>query len=201
MGHSSEVRFCRGVRGRSGTRTGGRSIGIDRQDGYRDCPPKYHLAWLFSDGLGRIRIDIATSEKSITMEGLRSVSRHQFGFVDGSGKEVIHPKFERATNFKQGRAFAMLPGSRRLGIIDKRGSIVHEPEYDQASEFHEGLAAACVNGMWGYVDTGGKWIIAPEFSSAGDFRHDLARVSWSDGYGYIDRSGTAVWKATAKKSP
>jgi len=137
----------------------------------------------------------------MTMEGLRSVYRHQFGFVDGNGKEVIHPKFEWATNFQQGRAFAMLPGSRRLGIIDKQGNIVHEPEYDQAGEFHEGLAAVSVNGKWGYVDTSGGWIIAPEFSSADDFRHDLARVAWRDGYGYIDRSGTALWKATTKKWP
>ena len=178
---------------------GGKWGYIDKA-GNEIVPPKYHLAWLFSDGLGRIRIDIATGEKSMTMEGLRSVYRHQFGFVDSNGKEVIHPKFEWATNFQQGRAFAMLPGSRGLGIIDKQGNTVHEPEYDQAGEFHEGLAAVCVNGKWGYVDTDGGWIIAPEFSSADAFRHDLARVAWRDGYGYIDRSGMDLWKATTKKS-
>ena len=178
---------------------GGKWGYIDKA-GNQIVPPKYHLAWQFSDELARIRIDFATGQKSITMEGLQPLYRYQFGFVDKNGNEVIQPRFERASDFRQGRAFVMPPGSRRLGIIDKRGNIVHEPEFDQASEFHEGLAAVCVNGRWGYVDTGGGWIIAPEFSSADEFRHDLARVAWKDGFGYINRAGTVVWNATTNKS-
>jgi hypothetical protein len=179
-------------------------VQIDGKWGYIDkagdeiVPPKYDLAWPFSDGLGRVQIDIATGEKHATMEGPRSVYRHQLGFVDSNGKEVIHPQFESATNFQQDRAFVMLPGSRRLGMIDKLGNIVHEPEYEQTGEFHEDLAVACLNGKWGYVDTGGGWIIAPQFSGGGDFWRGLARVAWRGGYGYIDRRGTVVWKTTTK---
>jgi hypothetical protein len=176
---------------------GGKWGYIDKA-GNEIVPPKYDLAWLFSDGLGRVQIDISTGEKSMTMEARKSVYRYQFGFVDSNGEEIIHPQFEWATNFQQDRAFAMLPGSRRLGIIDKRGNMVHEPEYDQTSEFHEGLAAVCLNGQWGYVDTGGRWIIAPQFSGGGDFWHSLARVAWRGGYGYIDRRGTVLWQASTK---
>ena len=98
----------------------------------------------------------------------------------------------------------------KVGFIDSQGHEVIAPQFFPVADmarFHDslapvaGLAAVCVNRKWGYVDTSGGWIIAPELSSADDFRHDLARVAWRDGYGYIDRSGTALWKATTKKSP
>jgi hypothetical protein len=161
--------------------------------GNQIVPPRYDLAWQFSDGLGRIRIDHPTGEKAMTMEGPRPVYRRQFGFVDTGGKEVIPPQFESATDFQQGRAFAMPPGSKRLAIIDRRGNILHPPEYEQTREFHEGLAAACVGGRWGYVDLAGSWAIAPRFNGADDFWHGLARVAREDGYGYVDRTGRAVW--------
>jgi hypothetical protein len=178
---------------------GGRWGYIDKT-GSEVVSPKYHLAWPLSDGLGRVQIDIATREESMTMERPRPVYRHQVGFVDRNGKEVIRPQFEWATNFQQDRAFAILPGSQRFGIINKRGNILHAPEYDQTREFHEGLAAVCVDGKWGYVDAGGGWVIAPQFSSADDFWHGLAQVAVKDGPRYIDRNGTVVWKSATKPS-
>jgi hypothetical protein len=180
-------------------RIGGKWGVIDKE-GTEIVRPQFDAAWRFSDGLGRIRIDLATGKQSITLEGPRPLYRHQFGFVDRSGKEVIHPQFDWATDFRQNRAFVMLAGSRLISIIDKHGEIVHGPEYEGAGEFQDGLAAVCVSGKWGYVDTNGRWVITAQFTSGSSFEHGLARVTWADGYGYINQNGTVIWKEVTKQS-
>jgi hypothetical protein len=179
---------------------GGKWGYIDKT-GNQIVSPAYDLAWVFSDGRGRVEIDIPAGEKSMTMEGPRPVYRRQFGFVDPAGAETLRPQFESATNFQQGRAFVVRPGSREWAVIDRQGNVLHQAEYEQTREFHEGLAAACIAGRWGYVDLDGAWAVAPELNNADDFWHGLARVAWKDGYGYIDRTGRSIWKLTTPKQP
>ena len=162
--------------------------------------PKYDMGWCFSDGLGRIRLDLPTGKMFNTLEGPQPQYREQYGFVDSKGDEVIPPRFENATNFQQGRAFAIAPGSRRWGIIDKQGRFICEPIFDQAGEFHGDRAPVRVGEKWGYVDLNGQWMVTPQFTGANEFWNGLARVAWSDGYGYIDIAGATVWKLMAKPS-
>jgi hypothetical protein len=175
----------------------GRKWGFVDKSGRVVIPPKYDLASQFRDGLARVRYDIPDGTV-MTEEGRQTARRHQYGFIDHEGNEVIPPQFAEATYFSEGYAMASPPNSKLLGIIDKTGNFVHEPEFESGSEFHEGLAAAGVNGKYGYIDTSGSWVIAPTLSHAGDFWHGLARVGWRGGaeYGYINKRGEAVWKNT-----
>ncbi len=181
-------------------RTAGKWGYIDK-NGNEIVPPKYDSNWEFSDGLGRIRMDIPTAEEAMTTEGPRRVYRYKFGFVDTNGSEVIRLQFESATNFRQGRAFVVPPGSTQFAMIDKQGKMIRPPAYEQAREFHEGLAAACIGNRWGYLDVEGSWAIAPQFNGGDDFWHGLARVSLGDGYGYVDRTGRRVWESITAKQP
>lgn len=178
---------------RSGTKFGY----VDRS-GKDIVPPRYDLAWAFSDGLGRVRIDVPTGTRAMTMEGLKPIYRELYGFVDRYGGEAIPLRFEWATDFHDGYAFAKLPGSPHLAILDRQGTIVSEALFEKSGEFREGLAAACIDGKWGYVDHQGTWVIKPQFIAADGFWHGLARVTWKDGGGYVDRSGAIVWKLADK---
>lgn len=176
----------------------GRKLGYVDRTGNEVVAPRYDSVWAFSNDLGRVRIDIATGTSAMTMEGPKAVYRELYGFVDRYGVEAISPRFEWATDFHDGYAFAKLPGSQRLAIIDKRGNLISEPSFEKSGEFREGLAAACTDGKWGYVDHEGAWVIKPQFIAADDFWHGLARVAWKDGRGYVDRSGATVWKVENK---
>lgn len=180
-------------------------VRLNRKYGFIDVygaivvPLKYDAVWNFAGGLARVRIDIP--QGTINDEhGERINYRHQYGFVDHDGLEVIGLQFKEVTNFSDGYALAVASNSKLWGVIDKRGNFVQQPKFENAAEFHDGLAMACVKGKCGYVDTSGKWVIQPTLPTAESFRYGLARVSWRDGeFGYIDKKGKAVWKNTDAK--
>lgn len=180
-------------------------VTINRKAGFIDrsgkvvIPLKYDAVWPFHDGLAQVRNDIPNGS-AMTIEGQQQVYRHQYGFVDQQGNEIIPLQFEEAGYFSEGCAMVVPTGFKLFGIIDKTGRFVHVPEFEDAGEFHEGLARACVKQKCGYVDQSGVWTIPPTFISARDFWHGLAGVAWKEGeYGYVDRTGKTIWKNTLKK--
>ena len=62
----------------------------------------------------------------------------KYGFIDKSGKVVIEPQFDGASNFSEG--FACVEKDDKWGFIDKNGKVVIEPQFDDAEPFSEGLA-------------------------------------------------------------
>ena len=92
----------------------------------------------------------------------------KYGFIDKSGKVVIEPQFDGASNFSEG--FAQVEKDDKWGFIDKNGKVVIEPQFDWVSYFSEG------------------WV---SYFSVG-----LARVQkdrkYGFKYGFIDKSGNDV---------
>src|SRR2546429_264875 len=167
----------------------GKRSGYIDKSGRIVIPLKYDWASPLSDGLARVRIDIPNGTV-MTEEGEQPKYRHQYGFVDHEGNEVIPLQFEEAHYFSEGYAMVVPSNFKLFGIVDKRGNFVHGPEFESGSEFHEGWATACVNHKCGYIDTNGGWVIPPTFTYARDFWHGLASVSWKEGeYGYVDKNG------------
>ena len=62
----------------------------------------------------------------------------KYGFIDKSGKMVIEPQFDGASDFSEGLAQVEKDG--KWGFIDKSGKVVIEPQFDWVSDFSEGLA-------------------------------------------------------------
>jgi len=181
-------------------------VTIDHKSGFIDksgkvvIPLKYDMVWPLSDGLVRVRRDIQIGTW-MTEEGEQPKYRHQYGFVDREGNEVIPLQFEEATCFSNGYALAVPSNFKLFGIIDQRGRFVHEPEFEEAAEFHEGLATVRVKDKWGYVDTTGAWAIVPSFAYARNFWHGLAAVVWNENErGYVDRTGKIIWKNSPKRN-
>jgi hypothetical protein len=130
----------------------------------------------------------------------------KIGYIDGSGRVVIEPQFQRAEIFSEGLAPAGVgdtPFSCRWGYIDKAGAWVIQPQFGEGlGAFTEGLAVIQQHQpdgsfLYGYIDKTGDWVIEPRFTDAKPFSEGLACVATDDAqgmrrYGYIDKTGTFV---------
>lgn len=117
---------------------------------------------------------------------------YKYGFKDQTGKIVIEPKFEEASDFTEdGLARIKLNG--KYGYIDKTGKIVIEPKYDFISSYlNDDLLLIRVNYKWGYINKTGKIVIEPKFDELDHFRDGLAIAKINGKYGYLDKNGTWV---------
>jgi hypothetical protein len=144
----------------------------------------------------------SSSEKAAVVEekvGLLPVHVNgKYGFIDKTGKIIIHPQFDWARDFKEGLAVVKIGG--KYGAIDKTGKVVSKPQFDEYPVFNEGLTPVEIGGNWGYIDKTGKVVINPQFDEVFDFDDGIATV-WI-GYGlaqkvgYIDKTGKYIWKPT-----
>jgi hypothetical protein len=132
--------------------------------------PRFSVAGTFSEGLATVRdndswfyyIDIEGARIATNSyfryaddfsEGLAMVqgesSDEKIGFIDGTGKYVILPRFDSYTgrilwNFSGG--LAIVSSNGKLGYIDRSGKFLIEPKFDKASPFSEGLAVVSRDG-------------------------------------------------------
>lgn len=115
-----------------------------------------------------------------------------WGFADKSGKIVISPKFESATEFSEGLAVVEI--NKKFGYINPSGQIVIPPQFDEAFGFHEGFAAVSINSKWGFINKKGKLVVQPQFDRAYYFENGLAQVFVGTSMGYVNTHGKLVWQ-------
>ncbi len=70
----------------------------------------------------------------------------KYGYVDGTGRMVIEPRFDLASEFFGGLAAVMV--GEKWGYIDRTGKIAIAPQFAEAHSFVNGLASVCVGGRW-----------------------------------------------------
>jgi len=202
-------------------------VEVDGKSGYIDkngrmvIQPQFSLAYSFSEGLAAVTkaesmdtdwgyvdstgkwvipptFDWATSFN----EGLAAVNRkHDCGYIDPSGKLVLHPPVaprekDCATvwgDFSEG--LARWKFGDKYGFISRSGEVVVQPSFSFVHSFSEGMAAVQIEGKWGYADKSGKIVIEPrDLTRAEDFHHGLALVVTRDGKrGYINKVGKYIW--------
>lgn len=99
-----------------------------------------------------------------------------FGLSTWGGRVVVEPRFERITQFRQGRAAAMIGG--KWGFVDHDGAWVVEPELDwvHPAHFEQGPALVSKEGRLGYVDRSGTWVLPPAYEQASAFHKGVACV-------------------------
>ena len=114
----------------------------------------------------------------------------KFGFADESGRVVIEPKFDYATKFMRGRAYACL--GERIFTVDASGVQREVLSFKAADDFHEGLAAVKSGGKCGFIDKSGKFRVRPKFDFAASFCEGLARVACKGRRFFIDKAGELV---------
>jgi hypothetical protein len=120
-----------------------------------------------------------------------------YGYKNGAGEVVIHPRFAMANEFNSGGvAGAVEDGTMRLVFIDTAGAVLAEayPMDNGPDYFQEGLARIAADGTKvGFIDRTGAIVIPPQFAGATPFCNgrasvsDHPQVSW-----HIDHTGRAV---------
>jgi hypothetical protein len=133
----------------------------DGRWGYRDragnviIPPQYELAVSFPEEayvLEQGERTVVKVHESAPLGRVRLNGR--WGYVDPSGRLVIPPRFEQASDF-----FTDMTSVRvgdRWGYIDRTGRMVIPPRYDEASPFLRGVAHVRQGGEWLAIDRSGR---------------------------------------------
>lgn len=153
--------------------------GYINKDGQFVIQPKYELAGPFAKGLARVKF-----------EG-------KWSYINTKGE--LKGKFDRASQFSEGLAFAQLGNTQ--GYIDTNIKMIitgyftatdrNPKSFIEGGMFSEGYAAVLIDKKWGYIDAKGMLVIKPQFDFARQFSEGLAAVR-SIKWGYIDKKGTMV---------
>lgn len=141
----------------------------------------------FKDGMAAIAVTL-------------SDGKQLYGYIDRTGKMVIAPRYQYATDFSDGRAVVKLD-TNDFAIIDKDGNVIKSFNYNWMNNLSEGLAAfqPTQENKWGYVDANGKVVIEPKYGEAFAFKDGMAVVNSSvdisfKKFGIIDKKGHYIIK-------
>jgi len=113
-----------------------------------------------------------------------------WGFVDGDGKEIIPPKYDYASDFKNGISDVVL--SALHGIVNDKGKELVSPRYNFTFYFIDGMARVQLNNKVGYIDSTGKEVIPLKYDGADHFYEGMAIVRIKDKYGFVNKKGEEV---------
>ncbi len=129
--------------------------------GYRDrsgtviIPPRFDLAVSFPEEAHVLEQGERTVVKVHESAPLGRVKLNgKWGYVDPSGRLVIAPRFDQASDF-----FTDLTSVRvgdKWGFIDRSGRMVIAPRFDEASPFLRGAAHVRSGGEWMAIDRTGR---------------------------------------------
>jgi hypothetical protein len=105
-----------------------------------------------------------------------------YGYIDKTGKFVIDPSFQSASDFHDGVAVVKL--NDKYCVIDEKGSVIYIND-NPIEDFSNGAAVISSGNdklSYGYIDTMGKVIIEPQYVMAASFGNDnTAYVSTGKG--------------------
>ena len=138
---------------------------LNRKCGYVDMngkeviPLKFGGGRDFSEGLAMVTLsgmkeNVPAQYSRLISEGIILPGIDTFGYIDKTGKEIIHMKYDDAKPFSGG--FAAVKLNNKWGFIDSTGNVVIQFEYDDANSFSEGKAKVKSNQKEFYIDTKGN---------------------------------------------
>jgi len=115
------------------------------------------------------------------------------GFIDGSGKVVIKPKFKAAGDFHGGLAWAK-NNAGIVGFIDPQGEWVLKPQFETGKNFdpESGLVRVRTGDKWAYVNKAGEIMYMDDSETFDDFFNGLARGKKNGKFGFFDTKGEWV---------
>lgn len=111
----------------------------------------------------------------------------KWGYIEGTGKVGIEPRFDEALGFSQG--LAAVKTGKKWGYLGESGQLVIDAQFDSALPFSEGLALVSVDGGWVYINKQGDVVIRPKCDLLCSFSEGCACVMTGCKAGYIDTTG------------
>lgn len=155
-----------------------------RQSGYRYCG--------FIDKTGNIVLSLDYMYEYVHpfSEGLSLIKskesyENNYGFIDKTGKEIIPPKYDFASDFRNGFAFVVLDDKK--GYIDTKGNEVIPVIYEHAGTFLDKMFKVKLGDKWGLFDADAKEIFSPKYNEIEDFcSNGLVKIKSGTKYGCLD---------------
>lgn len=143
------------------------------------------------------------SISKIASEGFFIVYKNsKAGYADEkTGKEVVLPKYDKASSFSGGLAIV---GKRAAddefiyGIINKAGKEIVLLMYGYISDMKDGIAIIELNDKYGLIDKTGKRLLSPKYTHLWPFSGGMAAVGiydrnkGEDKWGFIDQTGKEI---------
>lgn len=134
-------------------------------------------------------------------DGYLQVRRNnRFGFIDKFGNEVVHCKYSRVENFRNGLAIVygdknIETGEIASGMVDSKGQEVlqcNETRYEGSYNFNKKYNLIDRNGRYEMVDKEGRLRFLFSDGKVYTFSDGLALDKKNGKYGFIDKSGKTV---------
>ncbi len=112
-----------------------------------------------------------------------------------SGKVVIEPRYQDASDFNNGLAYVQI--MTKYGYINVHGEIAIKPQFIDAREFSQKRAAVQLEVSkntfrWGFISTNGQLKIAAAYEETSNFSNGRCAVKSNGKWGYIDKKGKEV---------
>lgn len=189
--------------------------GYISEDGKFVINATYKNGTIFSEGLafvtiengfptcidknGNIKFELKEVEEACAFQDDYAAVKikDKWGFIDKSGKVVINPQFEEASEFSGGLAAVASKkdkDSKELnwGYINTEGKIVINPQFNKAYSFKQGKALVSDGKKFGYIDSKGLYSINPQFDEAKWFSDGVAAVKQGELWGFINEEGKII---------
>lgn len=121
----------------------------------------------------------------------------RYGYIDGTGSEVIPARFEEADDFQRDRALVKTKEGE-YAVIRPDGSQVAVYRYPFVGPPGDGMLSFQqeAGGKYGYIDEKGRVVIQPAYTYAQPFRYGQAVVNTGEDYksvyGVIDKQGQFI---------
>jgi hypothetical protein len=180
--------------------------GFLNTNGKLAIPVNYEKVTVFNGGFASVErdrkffvLDHKGTESSIDFPGIVDLNEFSeklasfktesglIGFVDGSGKVVIQPKFQSAGDFHGGLAWAKST-SGKIGYIDPKGEWVIEAKFDAGKDFDRlsGMMRVKIGDKWGYSNKSGDVAYMFDSELFEDFYGGLAKGKKGDKFGFFN---------------
>ena len=137
-------------------------FGFLARDGTMAIKPIYTAAGSFTEGLAPVSLSGKaefTASEDETVDGFLGPADdgQRWGFIDPNGELVIPMKFNRVSQFSEGRARVRHNG--KWGFIDKTGEFAIPPRFEWVESFRNGIAVAVLDEKILLIDRRGMTIV------------------------------------------
>lgn len=111
------------------------------------------------------------------------------GFIDPSGRFVINPDYDAATDFFEG--LSVVSKNDSVFFINKENTNVFEKVYSDASVFKNGIAPVKENGKWYFINRQGQ-TISKTYDEINELSNAVYVVKLRSKYGALDQFGQVI---------
>lgn len=118
------------------------------------------------------------------------------GFIDASGKYIINPIYDAATDFYEG--LSVVNKNDSVFFINKENANVFDKFYTDASVFKNGIAPVKQNNKWYFINRQGQ-TVSKVYDEINELSNAVYVVKLKNKYGALDQFGQVILETNFDK--